>query len=226
MHAKTKLTLGVKTRSAVGKTDTRELRAGNLIPAVLYGHGTETKHVRLNPQEFEKMYRQAGESTLIDLQVDEQPPVPVLVSELQRNPLTREITHVDFHQVRMDEKIYAEVKLHFVGTAPAEKEIGGILVTNLDSVEIECLPGDLIDELEVDLSTLKNFHDVIHVSDLNDSDAIKITNGPDEVVALIQEPRTEADVEASSTVELVAEVVAPAEDAEVGTPEKTEDGKS
>ena len=191
--------LSVHVREVVGKQSTKDLRAEGSIPGVVYGSHVATRHVFLNPQEFEKAYRSAGDSTLIDLVIGEKESVPVLVQDYQRDPQTQQFTHVDFHQVRMDEAIETHLKLHFVGQSPAEKSLGGILVTNLHELAISCLPKDLIDELAVDLSSLAAFNDVIRVSDLKVPGTIKILNRADEVVALVQEPRSEKEIEEAAT---------------------------
>jgi len=134
-------------------------------------------------------------------------PKMVLIRGLQRNPLRRDLLHVDFYQVAMMEKLTAQVPLVFVGEAPGVAA-GGILLHNIDEVEIECLPGDLLRQIDVDISGLQEIDDAIHVKDLKVSAAIKILRDPDEVVVKILPPAKE-EVE-----EAVAEVV-PAEVEEI-----------
>ncbi|OGY45120.1 MAG: hypothetical protein A2731_04000, partial [Candidatus Buchananbacteria bacterium RIFCSPHIGHO2_01_FULL_39_8] len=193
-----KLSLIVKTRELTGKK-TKELKKQGQIPAVLYGHKVKPQILSVNYSEFEKLYSQAGASTLIDLSIDDKKPLKVLIQEVQLDPVSNNLIHIDFYQVRMDEKLKATIELEFIGTPPAVKEFAAILVTNLDSVEVECLPKDLVHEIKVDLSSLKNFNDVIRISDLVVPPGITILNPADEVIALVQEPRKEEEIEAKPT---------------------------
>ena len=184
------LNLAVKTRTVIGKA-VAGLRKSGKIPAVLYGHGVAPVNLEVEYSQFEKVYRQAGDSTLVDLIVDQNTPVKVLVQDFQLDPTTSRYTHVDFYQVRMDEKLHTDIILKFIGEAPAVKELSGILVTNLTEVEVECLPKDLVHEIEVDLSVLKDLDKVIHVADIKAPAGIKILNNEQDVVALVQPPRVE-----------------------------------
>lgn len=192
-----KLSLTVMPREATGKK-VRALRTQGKIPAVLYGHGITATNVMVEYQQFEKVYTQAGESTLVDLSVDGKPPVKALIYDVTHDPVSNQFTHVDFHQVRMDEKLTANVPLKFIGDAPAVKELSAIFVTQLDELEIRCLPGDLVHEIEVDISNLKQFDDAVHVSDVVVPKGIEVLNQPDTVVAVVQEPRSEKEVEAAA----------------------------
>ncbi|NUM25273.1 MAG: 50S ribosomal protein L25 [Candidatus Buchananbacteria bacterium] len=202
------LNLKTKTRTAVGKA-VAALRKSGKIPAVLYGHGVDPVNLEVDYSQFEKVYRQAGDSTLVDLAVDEKSPVKVLVQDYQLDPTTSRYTHVDFYQVRMDEKLHTDIVLKFVGEAPAIKEHSGILVTALSEVEVECLPADLVHEIEVDLSVLKEIDVPIHISDIKAPAGIKILNHPTDVVALVQPQRVEEEKPA-----VVEETAAPAQTTE------------
>lgn len=120
------------TISAEDRTETRKavraLRKEDKLPAVLYGHGVKNKMLVINAREFETVYKEKGGSSLIDLKTGDQKAVKVIIQEVQRDPVSGVITHVDFHQVRMTEKISAEVELNFVGVSKAVKESGGVLV--------------------------------------------------------------------------------------------------
>lgn len=168
----------------------KKLRKEGLLPAVLYGHDYESQSIQLRYGEFEKAFRLAGESTLVNLVVDSEVH-PVLIHDVARDPVSDQFIHADFYKVRMDEKITTNVKLAFLGKTPAVDELGGILVKNLSELEVEALPGDLPHEIEVDISGLKDFTSQILVRDLNISDKIKILNNLEDVIASIQEPRSE-----------------------------------
>ena len=108
--------------------------------------------------------------------------------------MTDKYTHVDFFQVRMDEEIETEVELNFVGESPAVKEQGGILVKNISEITVKCFPGDLPSEINVAISVLKTFDDRICIKDLKISPKVKIDLEPETVVALVEEPRSEAEL--------------------------------
>ena len=199
----TDITLNVQSRPTTGK-QAAALRQAGQLPAVVYGHGFTPQTIVVDYHQFEKIYQTAGESTLLDLKIDQAGPIKVLIQDIQRDPLTNQYIHVDFHQVRMDEKIKANIVLKLVGEPPAVKEIGGILVTTMNELSIECLPTDLVHEIEVDLSSLKAFDDAIHVSDLKVPKGITILDPADEVIALIQEPRSEKEYETPAPVEAAA----------------------
>jgi large subunit ribosomal protein L25 len=144
--------------------------------------------------EFQRVYRQAGESTLVNLMVDGTAPVKVIIQEVQRHPITGRPIHVDFHQVRMTEKLHTEIPLAFNGEAPAVKELGGVLIKNIAHIKVEALPGDLIHEIPVDVAVLKTFDDLIHVSDLKVPPGITVLDKLEEVVALVTPPRSEQEL--------------------------------
>src|SRR5262245_42619312 len=118
-------TLTASRRSASGK-HARSLLRHHRVPAVLYGHDVTNVNLEVDQPQFQKIWRQAGSSSLIDLVIDQQPAVKVLIHAVQRHPLRPEVTHVDFYQVKMSEKLQAEVGLNFIGESPAVKELGGI----------------------------------------------------------------------------------------------------
>lgn len=189
------LSLIAEVRQLTGKK-IKDLRRQGQIPAVLYGHKIKPQNLMVDANKFEEIYKAAGESTLIDLNIDKQKPIKVLIQEVQLDPITDKFLHIDFHQVRMDERLRTEVELKFINEPSAVKELSGILVTNIDTVEIECLPKDLVHEIEVDLSQLKTFADFIRVSDIKVPEGISILNSADEVIALVQPPRREEELEA------------------------------
>ncbi len=148
--------------------------------------------------DFEKIYRDAGESTIVGLQVGETEPVKVLIQDIQKHITRGQITHVDFYQVNMAEKLTATVPIEFVGESPAVKELQGTFVPTLYEVEVESLPGDLPSEIVVDISALKNFEDAIRVKDLPvDHSKVEIlVDDPEMTVAAVQPPKSEEELEA------------------------------
>ncbi len=199
--------LQAKTRKTFGKK-VNKLREAGQVPAVMYGPETEPVALAVDYVELEKVYNEAGESTLINLKIDDKEEVPVLIHDVSYHPVYEKIDHVDFYKIKYGQKLTANVELNFVGESRAVRELGGILVTNLEEVEVECLPRDLIGEIEVDLSQLKEIDDVIYVKDLKVPETIKILNDPEEVVASVttakmeeETPQEEAPAEESSQEE-------------------------
>jgi len=190
----------------------KKIRSQNFIPAVLYGPSMESRNLKIKKIDFERIFALAGESSLIDLAISQKKPVKVLVKEVQKDPLKDTIIHIDLYQVDMNKKITTEIPLHFIGESEAVKELSAVLVKDIDRVEVECLPGDLVSHIDVDLSVLKNFHDVIKINDLKLSAGMKLVNETNDIVVNVMEPKVE-----------VAEVPAEGEEAEAG--EKEEGGE-
>lgn len=186
--------LEAQNREITGK-QVSQLRRKGIIPAVVYGGGSDSRNISMDFGKFTKLYDEAGDSSLIDLAVGGEKPVKVLVHDVQYDPLYDRITHVDFRQVNMKEELEAEVGLTFIGEASAVKQFGGILVQNMDSVTARCLPSDLVPEIEVDLSTLSELNDTIRVRDIAPPPGMKFMNEPDDVIAVVNEPISEEEFE-------------------------------
>lgn len=187
------MTLEASARTALGrraKTVTKE----NLIPAVMYGHGVETRTISIPFQTFRKVFAQAGTSSLVDIVVDGASPVKAIIKEVQVNPLTMSPTHIDFHQVNMKEKMTADVPLSFTGDSIAVKALGGTLMKSLDHVEVECLPADLPHEIVVDISKLNTFDDKITVGGLVLPKGVEVTNELTAMIAFVEAPLTEDEL--------------------------------
>ena len=195
------ISLSAASRSEFGKR-TKFLRKTGTVPGVLYGHGLEAKAVMVDALAFDKVYRQAGESTLIDLAIDDGTPTKVLIQEVQHNPVSNVVQHIDFHQVRMDEKLEVDIPIKFVGEAPAVKELGGILVKSVGELKVKCLPSSLVHEIELDISPLKEFEQSLAVKDIALPPGIEVLSPPmEEVVVTVTPPRSESEL-----AELKAEV--------------------
>ena len=204
-------------RTATGKQAARLRKAGKL-PGVLYGHNVDNQQLEVDERDFAKAFKQAGESTIIDVTIDGKA-IPALIHEVQHHYLTDEPIHVDFYAINMTEKLKVGVPLRFVGESSAVKALGGTLVKNLGEVEVECLPADLPHAIEVDITSLNNFEDAIRVSDLKIPDRVEVITNSEEVVAAVEAPRTEEEMAALneevkedvSAVEGVVKPEAPAE---------------
>jgi large subunit ribosomal protein L25 len=190
------VTLKAEVRTQTGKTVEKVRKAG-LVPAVLYGHKVKNLLLSVDKKDMQKVFSSAGESTLIKLDVVSDKPHTVLIHDVQRHYLENDLTHVDFYEVDMKEKIKAAVALEFSGEAKAVKDLGGVLVKNLNEVEVESLPGDLPHSILVDISKLNTFQDTITVADLPvDLTKVKILASPGEVVAKVEAPRSEEELKA------------------------------
>ena len=192
------LTLQATSRQITGKK-VKNVRKAGLVPAVVYGHGIPSRDIAVEQRAFDKLSEKAGESTLVDLVIDSAEPVKVLVHDIQRHPLKDTIIHADLRQVRMDEALEANVALKFVGEAPAVKAHGAILVKNLTAIAVRCLPGDLVHEIEIDLSALKNFDDRITVGSITAPKGIEFLNGPEELIVIASQPISEEELAALET---------------------------
>ena len=183
-----------KTRE-LKKGQSNRLRVEGYIPGVVYGFKKENKNIKIEGKIFKEILKKAGESTLIDLKIDDKSLGKVVISDFQTDPVSDNIIHFDLYQVRMDKKITTKVNVSFIGESPSVKSEGGVLVKSHDVFEIKCLPSDLIHNIEVDLSQLKKIDDIVRVGDLNISDQIEILSNPDVVVVAVTAPRTEKDLE-------------------------------
>jgi len=180
------------------KREKNEKLSADFIPGVVYGKGVENNSLKINKIEFDKAFAVAGESNLISLDFGEGS-VKVLVKDTQRDVLKNTFTHVDFYQVNMKEKITAEIPLHFVGEAKAVKELGGALIKDIDHLEVECFPGDLVDHIDVDISVLHTFDDAIRINDLTLPKGVMAVSHTNEMIAAVREPKAEAEPIPSET---------------------------
>lgn len=156
------------------ETKAKDLREEGKILGVIYGHDFESTPVKFDYQDFRKAYRETGDSTVLTLDVDGKK-VATLVHEVQYNPVTDAFMHVDFLSVNESEPIKTHIPLALEGLSPAVKNLTAVLVTPLKTLEISCLPKYLQREIVVDVTGLENFHDAIHVSDLEISQNENIT---------------------------------------------------
>jgi len=141
------------------------LRANRIVPAVVYGKNQESVSIKVDATDLLRTFRKSGESTIVVLKVDGKE-IEVLFHDMQREPLSGEFTHVDFYALTRGEKLTTKIHLNFVGVSNAVKE-GAILTENVKELEVSCLPKDLVEGFDVDLSLLKESEDVIKLSDLN-----------------------------------------------------------
>ena len=185
-------TLTVETRTVQGKK-LAQLRDAGKLPAVMYGPKEASTLLTIDRVAFEKLFKQAGESSVIVLE-GLTGPKEVLVHDVAFDALRGGITHVDFYALEAGKEITVDVPLTFVGEAPALK-LGGNLTKVLHEVEVTCTPANLPKEIIVDVSVLDDFEKQIHVSDLVVPKGVVIENDGTEVVALVQAVAEEKEVE-------------------------------
>jgi len=168
----------------------KSLRKEGILPANIYGKKIKSTSVQIDLKEFEKVYKEAGETSLIDLVVDKKVH-PVLVSDIQVNPVDSSFYHVDFKEVDLKEKVSAQVPVEVVGESPAEKQGLGILVQLVEEVEVEALPTDLPEKFEVDVSKLEEVDASIHIKDIKSGDKVEILDDAEQIVVKIDALREE-----------------------------------
>lgn len=173
-----------------------------MIPGVVYGSKTPAHSVWVSAIEFGKIFSQAGENTLVELQEEGGSNFVVLIHDVQHSPLRNIPTHVDFFAVNMKEEVEAAVPLEFVGVSAAIKEEGGVLVRNMEEIAVRCLPADIPKSFVVNLEKLATFDDCIYVKDIVHSEKYEALVDGESAVALVARPRKEeVEVVASGTPE-------------------------
>lgn len=199
--------LAARSRELTGKK-VKTLRLKGDIPGVVYGHGLDSTPIVAEKVALKKAYAKAGSGTLVDLTIGEQKPIKVLFHEPQLHYLNGEPIHFDLYAVKMDEEIETTIPIIFVGISPAVDELEGNFIANRDELTIRCLPGNLIPNVEVDISILKTFDDSIKVSDIQVPESVQIQDEMEETVALVSAPRSEEELEAELAEDKAAEVAA------------------
>jgi large subunit ribosomal protein L25 len=197
--------LRAQSRTIHGK-QVKKLRAEGWVPAVIFGAGIQSRSLRIEESPLKKALQQAGSTTLINLFVDnERAPRFVIAREIQHDILTGRLQHVDLYQVQMDQRIRTTPALEIVGESPLVKSGDAVLVQILSHVEVECLPGDLVHSIPVDISVLERLDDSISVGDLPVPPGVTILTDAIDTVASVVPPRAALIEE-----EEVEEVEAPA----------------
>jgi large subunit ribosomal protein L25 len=203
---KDKHEIKAESRSVLGRK-VKKLRKEGFTPATVYGKGFESKSIQFATKELEKMFTHLGESTLIEVNLDEKEKLPILFRNPQYDPVGEELLHIDCYKVNLKEKITAMVPLEFVGESLAVKN-GNILVTVTDEVEIEALPSDLPESIEVDLSALEDLESIIDVKDLKiDTSKLTMMTDGEQLITKVEEPKEEEIIEEPETSPEDVEVI-------------------
>ncbi len=189
-----KIELIAEKRTVSGKKN-KGLRATGKVPAVVYGHGIASEPLELDGKTIERIYRSAGGNKIVTLKVGSGKSRNVLIHDVQHGSARGEITHVDFYIVRMDELLKAEVPVFFTGESNAVFQGEGTLVKGLEMVEVECLPGDLPESLEADISILDDFEKTITLGDLKIPAGVTLVEEDLSVlVAKVEPPRSDEEM--------------------------------
>jgi len=189
------ISLSVKIRTITGRK-TKKLRNAGRIPAIVYGHKKNNILLDLDSKEFEEVYKKTGESSLIELKLEGEKDLPavkqekklVLVHDIQKDPVSDNIAHIDFFQAALDEETEVSIPLIFEGESLAVKDLGGTLVKKISEVEVRALPQNLPHEIKVSIESLKTFEDHILIKDLVLPKDVKIIAKPEEIVVSVLQP--------------------------------------
>ena len=220
-----RISLNASERELLGKKVSRLRKQGSL-PAHVFGKGIDSEHVSVDLKNFLQTFKAAGETTLVDLKVGQEEVKPVLIRGIQFDPLTGKPLHVDFYQVDLKTKVKVPVPVELIGEEPEKVHLGeAIVLQTLNEVEVEALPTDLIEKIEVSIESLKEIDDAITVGQLNyDREKLMITL-PDEEVVVKLAPAVSAEMEALLE-EQAAETAQAAEAAVEGIPAEPAEGEA
>jgi len=209
-----------QVRPGTGKGPARSARRAGLIPGVIYGAGEKPTALAVPKKEFELAIKSAGGNVIVALKLGNSVEQTAIIREVQRDPISHDIIHLDFHHISLTEKVTVEVAVHLVGTPDGVKNGGGILEHITRTVEIECLPTSIPAHLEADVSAL-GIGDSIHVRDLVITNA-DVLSDPDTTIATVVPPTvmTEPTAEAAAAGAAEPEVIAKGKGEEAGGEKK------
>jgi len=176
-------------REAIGKK-VKGLRREGKLPAIIYGHGIDPIPISMDYRQTTRSLSSITSSSLVVVEVGGDK-ITTLIRDRQFDPVTGNLLHVDFLSISMTEKLRTDVGLDFVGDAPAVKNFGGVLVTGLEALEVECFPQDLPDKIDVDISVLEEIGDSLYVRDLTMPEGVELITSEDEMLILVTTPAVE-----------------------------------
>jgi large subunit ribosomal protein L25 len=194
--------LKVAPRDVLGKK-VKALRRQGVTPANIYGSHVESQSIQLSTEELRHVIKTAGRNDIVYLRLDGDEPRPTFLRDIQQNPITDAILHVDFLQISLREKVRADVPLHLVGLAPAVDTLGGILMHGLDHVSVEALPTEVPSFIEVDVTSLAEINQALHVSDVPVPEGVTILTDVEQVIAKVAPPAVEPEPEVAEEAEAV-----------------------
>ena len=193
------LQLKATKRDIFGKKLYKSRLAGE-VPVVVYGGDEKPLHLFVDAKEFQKVWKQAGESSIVNIVADDLKK-DVLIQDVSLHAVSGNPLHVDFYMVKADQVIRVSVPINFIGVAPAAKTFGGVLVKVMREVEVEALPAYLPHEFTVDVSRIEKIEDQITIGDIKVASEVKIIALPEDVVALVSVAKEEIE-EVTAPVDL------------------------
>ncbi len=198
--------LEVAPRTIVGKANKR-LRREGFIPGNIFGHNQAPQIVQVDVVNFDRLRRSGAARSVVTLRMPDAATQTVLIRRVQHNPRTGKIVHIDFFRVSMTQRINMRVPLRFVGESPAVKNEGGVLLHLMEAVEVECTASDIVDNIEVDISSLTEIDATLHASDVKLPANFTLVTDPEEPIAKVAATRAEV---AAETTEAAAAETTPA----------------
>lgn len=188
-----KLILKADKRTVLG-SKVKQLRRQGIIPANLFGKTIDSQAIQVNSTDFNRAYKEAGETSLIWVKVEgEEKERPTLVTGVAFNPITGDKLHIDFHQVNLKEKVTANVPVEITGESELINTNVAVLSQSLNEIEVEALPTDIPESIIFDISSLKEIGDQLKVSDAKVSEGIEVKTDPEQMVVSLQEPQKEEE---------------------------------
>lgn len=217
------ITLEAHKREVLGKK-VKSLRTEGRTPAVVHNHGKESVHIVVEEKELRKVFLQAGKHHPVNIKVDGKT-YTTLIKDVTQKPASAIVYHTVFQAIKANETAKTEVPIKLVGEIPAEK-VSLLVLQNLDHVEVEGLPKDLIDSIEVDASTLAEDGDKLHVSDLTVPKGITVLTDPETVIASVETPKDQIAAADAAAAELAADAGAPEASDGPASEEATEEAEA
>lgn len=180
------------------KNHARRVRVAGLIPAVVYGAGQPSVAVTVDPKVITKiLYTGSGHNTIFDLNLEGSPASKVMIVDWQNEPIKGKLLHIDLKRIAMDRAMRVSVPVQLIGTAAGVKNEGGVLTQILHEVEVECLPGNIPEHIDVDISELAMNASVL-VKDLPHAENLKFLSGEEEMVAHVTPMKEDVAVDAAA----------------------------
>lgn len=187
------------------KNNLGTMRGEGKLPAVMYGRKVASTPISINEKNFIKVWKEAGESSVVTLSIDGEDHES-LIHDVDVHPVTGTPRHADFYILEKGKKVEVKVPLEFIGSAPAVKDLGGILVKVLHELDIEAAPKDLPQHIDVDVSSLATFESQILAKDIKLPSGVTLVENPEEVIALVSQAKEEVETESApvdfSTIEV------------------------
>ena len=186
------ITIAADLRTSRGKNEARRLRVAKKIPAIVYGTGKDPVAVSVNPKEVNKIiYSSTGHNTIFDVQVGESAAEPVMIVDWLRDPIKDNLLHIDFLRIDLSKRLHVKVPVHATGECKGVKLQGGMLELVVREVEVECLPDDIPEAFNIDVTDL-GVHQAIRASDLPLAESMKLLTNGDAVLAHVVTLKAEA----------------------------------